>query len=79
MRIIYTNDEKQKLLDLIIDVAMIVHESGIQVAVKLGVPSDIVWDLRQRSPRAAMISPCPCEECNPTIKKGSHRKRPKGV
>lgn len=49
MRQKYSSDEMEKLLDLIIEVAMIVHESGIQVAEKLGVPTDVLWDLRQRS------------------------------
>ena len=63
MRQKYCNQDKQKLLDLIIDTAILIHESRIQVAEKLGVPSDIVSDLRWRSPRCAMISPCSCEEC----------------
>jgi len=61
----YTNKEKEHLLDLIIEIAIEVHESGMTVAGKLGVPSHILWDLRQRSPRADMIGPCPCKYCDP--------------
>jgi hypothetical protein len=38
----YTNEEKQYLLDLIIEIAMEVHESGMQIADKLDVPTDIM-------------------------------------
>ncbi len=65
MRQIYTNPDKEKLLDLIVEVAMLTHESGIQVAEKLDVPRDIIFDLRQRAFRVAMVSPCKCEDCDP--------------
>jgi len=71
MRQEYTNEEKERLLDLIVAIAMEIHESGMTVAGKLGVPSYIMWDLRQRSLRAAMESSCECKDCNPSIKKST--------
>jgi len=65
MKLKYENMERKKLLDLIIAIAMEVHESGIQVATKLDVPTNIIWDIRQRSPRADMIRPCTCNDCDP--------------
>ena len=44
---------------------MEIHESGIQVATKLGVPTDIIWDVRQRFPRADINGLCTCNDCDP--------------
>jgi len=63
MKQIYTNAEKERLLDIIIEFATIVHESGVQIGDKLDLPSHVMWDLRQRSPRADMVSPCKCPDC----------------
>jgi len=71
MKLKYTNKEKERLLDLIVAIAMEIHKSGIQIATKLDIPTDLIWDLRQRSLRAAMESPCECKDCNPSIKKST--------
>ena len=63
MRQQYTNTDKERLLDIIIEAAMLVHESGIQVGEKMGIPSHVMSDLRMRSPRCAMTSPCDCPDC----------------
>jgi len=56
--------EQNELIDHIVQIAMLLHVSGIQVAEKLEMPNEIMWLLRERSLRAAMASPCPCPECN---------------
>lgn len=55
--------EQNELIDHIIGIAMALHISAMQVAEKLEMPDEIIWMLRNRSPRAAMTNPCQCPEC----------------
>lgn len=64
MRKIFTLWDIEELLDHVIGVAMMTHESGIETAIKLELPEDIIMVLRIRANRAANTTPCNCPECN---------------
>ena len=64
MRKIFTLWDTEELLDHVVGVAMMTHESGIETAIKLELPEDVIMALRMRTNRAASITPCDCPECN---------------
>ncbi len=55
--------EINELIYHIIAISMILHRSAISIAEQLELPDNIIYDLRQKSPRNAMISECNCVEC----------------
>lgn len=61
----YTNDERKKIIDLIITIAAEIHESGVMVAEQLNMPTEIMRELQECSVNVDMINPCLCEECKP--------------
>ena len=65
MKKIFTREERNEILDHVVALANLVHESGIKVALDLGLPDSLVSQLRDRAIRASQISECDCPECNP--------------
>ena len=65
MKKVYTPEERNEILDHVVAIANLVHESGIKIAIDLGLPDSLVSQLRDRAVRASQITDCECSDCNP--------------
>lgn len=63
MKKIFTREERNELLDHVVAIAILTHQSGIEVAIELGLPDVLVSQLRSRAVRASQIAECTCPEC----------------
>lgn len=63
MKKIFTREERNELLDHVVAIAILTHQSGIEVAVELGLPDELVSQLRSKAVRGQQIAECTCTEC----------------
>lgn len=59
----YSMAEVSDLLDHVVNIARLTHESDIQIASKLELPDEIMSHLRARVIRAPQIEECDCLDC----------------
>ena len=63
MRKRYSIKEISDLLDHVVSIANLTHESDIETAIKLKLPDAIISHLRARAIRAIHIEYCNCPDC----------------
>lgn len=63
MRKRYSMGEVSDLLDHIVSIARLTHESDVQIATKLELPDEIISHLRARAIRAPQTEECDCPDC----------------
>jgi len=56
-------EEVSDLLDHVVYIARLTHESDTKTAIKLGLPDEIISHLRGRAIRAPQVEECDCPDC----------------
>lgn len=63
MKKVLTKEEIDELLDHVVAIANLIHRSGVEVAIDIGLSDTLVSQLRDRVIRASQIAECTRPEC----------------